>query len=60
VKSDGSVACWGDNTSGAAKAPAGTFVAVSAGGSFTCGVKVDGNVVCWGNSEYGQTTPPAM
>src|SRR5438105_12511021 len=59
VKTDGTVACWGDNGSGQATPPIGTFTAVSAGGSFTCGVKSDGTVACWGVNTSGQATPPA-
>jgi hypothetical protein len=33
IKSDGTGACWGYNVSGQATAPAGTFSAISAGGS---------------------------
>ena len=33
VKTDGTVACWGDNSVGQATPPAGTFTAVSAGAS---------------------------
>ena len=58
VKTDGTVACWGDNSDGQAKPPAGTLISVSASGSHTCGVKTDGTVACWGDNEYGQTTPP--
>ena len=39
---DGTVTCWGDNSWGQATPPGGTFTSVSAGDSFTCGVKIDG------------------
>ena len=58
VRSDGSVACWGDDTSDQAATPKGTFVSVSAGEDHTCGVKTDGTVACWGDDELGQATPP--
>ncbi|KAF0219538.1 MAG: hypothetical protein FD174_1998 [Geobacteraceae bacterium] len=59
VKSDGSVACWGDNGSGESTPPTGTFTQVSAGGYHNCGVKNDGSVACWGENYTGQSTPPA-
>jgi len=59
LKADGSVACWGDNTSGKATPPAGTFKEVSAGDKHTCGVKTDGAIACWGDNTAGKATPPA-
>ena len=34
------------------------FVAVSAGGYHTCGVRTDGSVACWGWNEFGSAMPP--
>ncbi len=63
LKLDGSVACWGDISGGAATPPAGEFASVSTGYSYTCGVKLDGSVACWGalprQYNQGQFTPPA-
>jgi hypothetical protein len=59
VKSDGAVACWGDNTYGQSTSPAGTFVQVSAGYAHTCGLKSDGTLACWGNNTYGRAAPLA-
>jgi murein DD-endopeptidase MepM/ murein hydrolase activator NlpD len=59
VRTDGTLACWGDNTYGQATPPAGTFTQVSAGGTDTCGVRTGGTLACWGNNDYGQATPPA-
>lgn len=54
----GAVACWGgDNESGRATPPAGTFAQVSAGWGHTCGVQTDGTAACWGDNWYGQATP---
>ena len=58
VKADGTVACWGENSYGAATPPAGTFHQVTAGWDHTCGVKTDGTVACWGDNDYGKATPP--
>ena len=38
--------------------PASSFVSVSAGGSYTCGVRSDGSVACWGKNGLGAATPP--
>jgi hypothetical protein len=59
VRTDGTVACWGFNDSGAATPPAGTFTQVSAGGAHTCGLRSDGTIACWGSDFSGQATPPA-
>jgi alpha-tubulin suppressor-like RCC1 family protein len=67
LTTDGAVVCWGDNYSGQANAPSGTFTQVSAGHSHTCGLKTDGTAVCWGagktnegglSSEQGQSIVP--
>ena len=48
VRTDGSVACWGDNYHGQATPPEGKFASVTAWHSHTCGVRADGTVACWG------------
>ena len=58
VKTDGAVACWGNDEDGKATPPGGTFTQVSAGDNHTCGVRAGGAVACWGNNEYGKATPP--
>ena len=58
IKTDGTLACWGDNDDGQASPPTGTFIAVSAGDYHTCAIKTDGTLACWGWNEYGQATPP--
>ena len=59
VKTDGSVACWGQELFGEATPPAGEFITVSVRGFHTCGVKTDGSVACWGQDLFGEATPPA-
>ncbi|MCJ7696065.1 MAG: RCC1 domain-containing protein, partial [Anaerolineaceae bacterium] len=54
IKSDGTLACWGNNNYGQTSSPAGTFTQVSAGGWYTCAIKNDGTLACWGNNSYGQ------
>ena len=50
MKTDDSVACWGDDSRGQARPPEGSYVSVTAGVFHTCGVKTDGSVVCWGSN----------
>jgi alpha-tubulin suppressor-like RCC1 family protein len=59
VRTDGALACWGDNRYGQAAPPTGTFQSVSAGYFFACGVRTDGTLACWGNNDDGEATPPA-
>ncbi len=69
LKTDGTVACFGDNTYGelGIGSVGGAFVepqpvpglsnvvALSAGrGLYTCALKADGAVLCWGNNEVGE------
>ena len=49
VKTNGSVACWGDDEYGQSTPPSGKFASVSAGDRHTCGVKTNGSVACWGD-----------
>lgn len=66
VRSNGSVACWGDGFSGAlGGSQAGSLVprtvpgvsnavSVVAGGGFSCARLADNSVVCWGSNNNGQ------
>ena len=59
---DGSVAAWGNNTSGQTTIPAGlgtSVVGVAAAGNISGVVKLDGTVQLWGAALGGVTTPPA-
>src|SRR3954451_21254471 len=57
IKTDGTVSCWGDNTSGQLTGvPSATFTAISAGANHTCGIKTDGTLSCWGNNTSSQLT----
>jgi MBG domain/Regulator of chromosome condensation (RCC1) repeat len=50
LKTDGSVTCWGDNSTGQTAVPPGLVgvAAVSAGSRHTCALRTDGTVNCWG------------
>lgn len=55
---DSTVLCWGDNSKGQTDAPGGTFLEISAGYWFNCGLKSDYTIVCWGKDIAGETSPP--
>jgi len=59
--SDGSIVAWGFNEDGQCNVPEPneTFVAVTAGGAHSLGLKADGSIVAWGNNENGQCDVPA-
>lgn len=48
MRTDGSVACWGDDGQGQASPPPGPFEALAASGARSCGLRGDGTVECWG------------
>lgn len=58
VRTDGTVACWGNNRQGQATAPTGTFSKVSVGGTHSCGLQADGQVTCWGQVTGGTALQP--
>ena len=59
LRTDGAVACWGNNGDGQSTPPAGTFTQVCVGRRHTCGLRTDGTAVCWGDNSHGQSSPPA-
>lgn len=63
VRTDGTLACWGDNEDGQSDAPTGTFKAVSTSSdwlwAYSCGVRADSTLACWGSPDaYAMRTPP--
>ncbi|MDE0606163.1 MAG: RCC1 domain-containing protein, partial [Acidimicrobiaceae bacterium] len=55
---DDTITCWGDNDDGQADPPTGTFKAVTAGWSHSCGLRTDDTITCWGDNDDGQADPP--
>jgi alpha-tubulin suppressor-like RCC1 family protein len=60
LKSDGTVAAWGDNDNGQTRVPQGLtdVVAIAAGVNHTVALKSDGTVTAWGTNDDGQSTIP--
>ena len=60
IRTNKTIACWGDNNSGVTDAPEGRFTAVSAHGSNSCAIREsDGAIECWGyDYYYGETAAP--
>ncbi|OQY52421.1 MAG: hypothetical protein DRR08_31015 [Candidatus Parabeggiatoa sp. nov. 2] len=50
--------CWGRDSEGQTDAPGGTFLQVSAGYYFNCGLRSDHSIACWGQDTSGSTSPP--
>jgi len=61
LKTDGTVAAWGENSYQEVPAPLGlsNVVAVAAGGAHSLALKNDGMIVGWGRGYEGQTAPPS-
>ena len=53
VRTDGTIACWGENDWNQAAAPGGRFNSVAAGGWHTCALRTDATVDCWGLNDIG-------
>lgn len=58
IRTDGTVACWGENTNGLTNPPAGTFTNVSAGSHHACAVGTNEKLSCWGANTEGQSNAP--
>jgi len=59
LKTNGSIAGWGQNTFGQATPPSGNdFIAIAAGDGHSLALKRDGSIIGWGLNNYGQATRP--
>ncbi|MBI1826403.1 MAG: IPTL-CTERM sorting domain-containing protein [Planctomycetes bacterium] len=58
IRSDGTLAAWGDNTYGQINVPAGTFTAVTAGYYHSLAIRSDGTLVGWGRNDESQVDVP--
>jgi hypothetical protein len=58
IKTNGTIVCWGDKSSGKTTPPGGSFTQVSAGANHTCAVNTHGTLACWGNNDYNKVTYP--
>jgi len=61
LRSNGSIAVWGENFYGQCTVPPvnSGFVAIAAGSYHGLGLKADGSVVAWGRNDYLQCNVPA-
>ena len=59
LKSDGTLAAWGDNSSGECNVPGGNnYVAVAAGAYHSIALKSDGSLAAWGDNSLGECNVP--
>lgn len=59
LRTDGRLACFGDNSRGQLHSPSGRFKQVSASGFNVCAVRASGAVACWGRGGSGRLMPPS-
>ena len=58
IRTNGTIACWGNNEHGQADPPEGQFTAVSAGWAHSCGLRTNNTITCWGTNWNGPNSPP--
>ena len=59
LKTDNTVACWGQNDKGQTDVPTGLIAKqVASGNLHSCALKTDNTVACWGQNDKGQTDVP--
>jgi hypothetical protein len=60
LRTDGTLACWGDNSIGQTNTPTGIFTQMAGGGNHSCSRRPNATWICWGSNYYGQTNPPGV
>ena len=60
IRTDGTLACWGEKDTRLDPPPAGTFEALAADYQYYCGIRTDGTVACWGSSFYAAVPPDGI
>jgi len=58
IRTDGTLGCWGRDTSTTLAPPSGVFARLSAGYDSACAIRPDKSLVCWGSNENGKGTAP--
>lgn len=59
IRTDGSLAAWGDNSYGQCDVPTGSFIHAGVGYGFCVAVRADGSLIAWGRNDLGQCEVPA-
>jgi alpha-tubulin suppressor-like RCC1 family protein len=57
IRGNGTVACWGLNTSAQATPPSDVFKSIVAGWYYTCGIRIDNTITCWGEPQMKTNVP---
>ena len=58
IKTDNTIACWGDNYFGQSDAPDGHYTTIAAGDWHSCAIRTDQTITCWGDNYDGQSDAP--
>ena len=58
IRTDHTIACWGDNRHGQTDPPPGQYTTIAAGLNHSCAIRTDHTIACWGDNRHGQTDPP--
>lgn len=58
VRTNHTVACWGETLYGPTLTPPGLFLSISMGAQHACGITSDETVFCWGSNSNGQLASP--
>jgi len=57
LRTDQTIACWGDPLDGRTSPPSGAFTTLAVGGRHGCAIDVAGGLACWGADDVGQSSP---